>query len=285
MSVLGQLREAVGRLNPAEVREAAERPLAIRLRAGSEAGYDALFRFLLPESMSLERRRRAASLIYLDGEPNRPAKFDISIVERGQVALPNDFIWERGKETTLVREILDRKDAPDLALARWFPAFREEATRRIVNRISVENAMFSVATAIPNIAPYIGLVWTPAEFASDTAFLTLNQIRMIFSLAAASDRAVGYGEQKPEIASIVTGAFGWRAVARELVGKIPIGGGIVPKAAIAFAGTWVVGASVERFYRIGYGFTRAERKAAYSDAFDRGKDIARGVVQRFRKAG
>ena len=208
MSVLGQLREAVGRLNPAEVREAAERPLAIRLRAGSEAGYDALFRFLLPESMSLERRRRAASLIYLDGEPNRPAKFDISIVERGQVALPNDFIWERGKETTLVREILDRKDAPDLALARWFPAFREEATRRIVNRISVENAMFSVATAIPNIAPYIGLVWTPAEFASDTAFLTLNQIRMIFSLAAASDRAVGYGEQKPEIASMSPGPSG-----------------------------------------------------------------------------
>ena len=43
---------------------------------------------------------------------------------------------------------------------------------------------------------------------------------------------MGYGEQKTEVASITAGAFGWRAVARELAGKIPLGGGLVPKAAI-----------------------------------------------------
>ena len=47
------------------------------------------------------------------------------------------------------------------------------------------------------------------------------------------------------------GAFGWRALARELVGKIPMGGGLIPKAAIAYAGTRVVGLSLERLYRIG----------------------------------
>jgi hypothetical protein len=145
--------------------------------------------------------------------------------------------------------------------------------------------MFSIATSIPNIAPYLGLIWSPAEFASDTAFLTLNQIRMIFMLGAASDRVAGYSEQKSEIASVITGAFGWRAVARELAGKIPAGAGIIPKAAIAYAGTWVVGSSIERLYRIGYGYTRAERKQAYSEAFDRGKEVASAVVRKFRKAG
>lgn len=285
MSVFGQLREAVGKLNPSEVRAQAEQPLVIRLRAGSEAAYDSLFRLLLPDSLSAERRRRSSSSIYLDGEPNRPSHIDISIVERGEMASPNDFVYTPGRESMLINEILNQRPHLDLALARTFPAFREEVTRRTIHKVSGENAMFSIATAIPNIAPYLGLVWSPAEFASDTAFLTLNQIRMIFMLGAASDRVAGYSEQKSEVASIITGAFGWRAVARELAGKIPAGGGIIPKAAIAYAGTWVVGASIERLYRIGYGYTRAERKQAYSEAFDRGKEVASAVVKKFRKAG
>ena len=102
------------------------------------------------------------------------------------------------------------------------------------------------------------------EFASDTAFLTANQIRMAFLLAAANDRDIGYHEQRGEIASIILGAFGWRALARELVGKIPWGGGLVPKAAIAYAGTRVVGMSLERYYRLGKAYTRAERRLAYA---------------------
>jgi len=51
----------------------------------------------------------------------------------------------------------------------------------------------------------------------------------------------GVFERAAEILSIVGGAFGWRALARELAGKIPFGGGIIPKGAIAYAGTYVVG--------------------------------------------
>ena len=40
-------------------------------------------------------------------------------------------------------------------------------------------------------------------------------------------------------------AFGWRALARELVGHIPLGGGLIPKGAIAYAGTYVVGKGLE----------------------------------------
>ena len=111
----------------------------------------------------------------------------------------------------------------------------------MVKKIAKENALFSLATALPDIVPFISLPWAIGEFASDTAFLTANQIRMAFLLAAANDRDIGYHEQRGEIASIILGAFGWRALARELVGKIPWGGGLVPKAAIAYAGTRVAG--------------------------------------------
>ena len=80
----------------------------------------------------------------------------------------------------------------------------------------------------------------------------------------------------------MAGAFGWRTVARELVGKIPMGGGILPKAGIAYAGTYVVGASLERYYRLGYGFNKAERDAAYKQAFEKGKYIASKMVEAYR---
>lgn len=283
MSILRQLRDAAGKLNPNEVRAAADAPLLIKLRADSERGYDALFRFLMPDSLSAEKRRKLGSTFYLEGEPNPPGHVDLTLVFHGTPARPNDFIYVPGKENALVKDIIEQKEALRLPLARRFPLFRDEVSSRAIQTASTENAMFSLVTAIPNIAPFIGFVWAPGEFASDTAFITLNQIRLAFQLGAASDRAVGYTEQKSEIASIVTGAFGLRAIARELVGKIPAGGGLIPKAAVAFAGTWVIGASMERLYRIGYGYTQAERSTAYGEAFERGKDVAASVLNRFRK--
>ncbi len=112
--------------------------------------------------------------------------------------------------------------------------------------------------------------------------MTVNQIRMAFMLAAASDRPLGYREQRSEIASIVAGSFGWRAIARELIGKVPFGGGLIPKAAIAYAGTFAVGLSIERLYRLGYGFTREERRAAYEEAYENGKQIANMLLETFR---
>jgi hypothetical protein len=78
------------------------------------------------------------------------------------------------------------------------------------------------------------------------------------------------------------GAFGWRAIARELIGVIPMGGGIIPKAGIAFAGTYVVGLSLERFYRIGEGMTPEQRKQAYRDALERGKAIATDLLHAYK---
>ena len=101
---------------------------------------------------------------------------------------------------------------------------------------------------------------------------------MAFMLGAASNRDIGYREQRNEIGSIIAGAFGWRALARELAGRIPFGGGLIPKAAIAWAGTEVVGRSLERYYRIGYGYTPDERKAAYGDAIERGRQMAAALI-------
>ncbi len=77
---------------------------------------------------------------------------------------------------------------------------------------------------------------------------------MAFLISAANDHEIGYDEQKLELGAIVLGAFGWRSLARELVGKIPLGGGLIPKAAIAYAGSYVVGKGLDKLHRTGSGF-------------------------------
>jgi hypothetical protein len=55
---------------------------------------------------------------------------------------------------------------------------------------------------------------------------------------------------------------------------VPFGGGLLGKAAIAYAGTKVVGVSLDKFYSIGYTYARDEREALYADAYRQGKRIA-----------
>jgi len=75
----------------------------------------------------------------------------------------------------------------------------------------------------------------------------------------------------------VAGAFGWRALARELVGHIPLGGGLIPKGAIAWAGTFAVGKSLEYYHHANRLYTDEQRAEVYRQALERGKDVAQSL--------
>lgn len=281
-----QIRDALANLNPSEVREQARQPVSIELFASTPRIHEEMANYFAPShELSSERYTEVAGLIRRGGDSATPAV--IRIYEEGVPSLPGSFVYQRAKPEKVVCDILEKHSELKLALARQFVPFRKPVSDGIVLNVSKENALFSVATSVPALMPILAVPWAVGEFASDTAFLTMNQIRMAFMLAAANDRTIGYREQKSEIASLFAGAFGWRAIARELIGVIPMGGGIIPKAGIAFAGTFVMGMSLERLYRIGYGMTPAERKQAYKEALDRGKDIAANLLNSYRgqKAG
>lgn len=285
VKVLRELRTAISNLNPQEVRAAADRQVAIHLVASSEEGYRALEEFLCGRASSPNRRAEQSLALVRNGRPDAPARFDLEIYEAGLERPEGAFTFLPSEPQRLVEEILDRREELGLPLARLFPAFRRPVAARVIATISKENAVIAVATALPNIAP--GLLWLPwaiTELTSDTALLTVNQIRMLFLLGAASDREIGYRQQRAEIASLIAGAFGWRALARELAGKIPFGAGLIPKAAVAYAGTFVVGSSIERLYRLGYGYTRQERREAFQEAYERGKAIAARLTEMVRTA-
>jgi hypothetical protein len=219
--------------------------------------------------------------VYRACDAGIPEKYDLVLYEQGLPCPATAFTFFRDDPGRTVEEIVKARDDLGLALARNFYPFRRPVVDHIITSVARENAIFAVASALPNVVPsFLELPWAIGEFASDTAFITMNQVRMAFLVAAASDKQVGYDKQLAELISIAAGAFGWRALARELVGFIPLGGGLIPKGAIAFAATYVLGKGLEHFHGVGYGYTRAQRHDAYQVAYERGKDLVGAVLRK-----
>jgi hypothetical protein len=207
--MLKQLRDAVSNLNPHDVRLLAEKPVSIELFAPTAQAYAEMERFFAPSELSPQKRKELANLLHRSGEAAGKPVLQVYYQD-----LPHPdvaFTYYRNDPQRTVEEILARHQDLGIALARHFLPFRAPVISRTIKEVSKENALFSIATAVPAILPLISLPWAVGEFASDTAFLTMNQIRMAFLLAAASDRPLGYREQKSEIASLFAGAFGWRS--------------------------------------------------------------------------
>jgi hypothetical protein len=278
LNILKDLKAAYSNLNAAAVRHTAEQHLTIGLVAVTEDAYRSMERFLRPP---LEGSISAR--IFRASDPGRPDNFHFVLYDSAVACPENAFVFYAADEVRTVCEILDSRRELDLPLARNFDVFREPVMDDIIQRISKENALFSIASALPNVIPtFFEMPWAIGEFATDTAFLTMNQVRMALLMAGACGDPVGYSEQVAQIGLIIGGAFGWRALARELAGKIPLGGGLIPKGAIAYAGTYAVGASLKRYHLQGIKLSLSERRQTYQAALERGRQVVGNLISGLR---
>ena len=104
-----------------------------------------------------------------------------------------------------------------------------------------------VASGLPSLVPVLNI---PIA-AADTVVLTKNQAMMVYRLALAFGAPPEFQRRMIEITPVIGAAVMWRQVAGGLVGLIP-GYGIVPKTAVAFAGTWITGRAAEMYYSTGF---------------------------------
>lgn len=146
-------------------------------------------------------------------------------------AIPLDLVAER---------IAERADEKGYSLAAKLPVLRPAVCEAIVRRFSRQNGILGAAIFIPG---------------ADFPVLTLNQLRMVFRLAAA------YGEEMDreravELLAVVGAGLGLRAAARQALGFVPVAGWAV-KGGIAYAGTRALGeAAIAYFERGGAGGLR-----------------------------
>ena len=263
-----------------------ERPISMGVLAADDDLYSLILSFLIPPETSEAKARQAFDCILRVAEDQDFGRCDLGLAQSGIPHPEHFYAFESRMPSATVKLILDDHEDLWVPLAKRFLPFREAAVQRIIWKISKENAYFTVATALPNVVPsIITLPWAVGEFASDTAFLTMNQVRMAFLIAAASDSDVGYKRQKAQIGSIVAAAFGWRAIAREMVSKVPAGGGLVSKGLVSFAGTYVVGVGLDRVLRFGRHLTREEKRQQYAYAIEWGREAVHQIVERLTGLG
>jgi uncharacterized protein (DUF697 family) len=118
-------------------------------------------------------------------------------------------------------------------LAARLPALREAVVNELIRWVSRQNGIIGAA------------VWAPGV---DMPILTLNQLRMVLMIAVANGEEIGR-ERLPEIAGVIGAGFGFRALARQLLGALPFAGWAA-KGAIAYGGTRAVGEAARRRFEV-----------------------------------
>jgi uncharacterized protein (DUF697 family) len=130
--------------------------------------------------------------------------------------------------------IAERGDERAYMWAARLPALRAAVVEETIEKFSRQNGILGVAIFVPG---------------ADMPVLTLNQIRMVFRLAAA------YGEEMDrdralEVLAVIGAGLGFRTIARQALGVVP-GVGWAVKGGVAYAGTQAIGRAAAAFFENG----------------------------------
>ncbi len=117
------------------------------------------------------------------------------------------------------------------ALAARTPVLRAAVCKDLIERFSRQNGIIGVAVFLPG---------------ADFAVLTLNQLRLVLRLAAAYGLELDQS-RLPEVLATLGAGFGLRALARQVLGAVPVAGWVV-KGGIAYAGTRALGEAAQLYF-------------------------------------
>jgi uncharacterized protein (DUF697 family) len=165
-----------------------------------------------------------------------------------------------------------------LAAARRLPGLRPIFARRLTAEVSLSNAAFALASGVPSLVPILGI---PIS-AADTIVLTKNQALMVYRLALAYGAPPEFQRRMMEITPVIGAAVVWRQVAGGLVGLVP-GYGILPKTAVAYAGTYITGRAAELWYETGL-VSKADLRRFRAEATATARGVTEQLTRQTREA-
>lgn len=166
-----------------------------------------------------------------------------------------------------------------LALAHQFPALRRAVSEDLIREASWVNAQFALIASLPSIVPVLGFF---VGGMADILVLTKNQAMLVFKLAALHGRDIDNRiETLKEIMPVIGSAFVWRTTARAAVGLAPLPFSAVPKAAIAYFGTYTIGQAARYYYERGDQPPPQVLRAFQADARQLYADLNDALKRRF----
>lgn len=177
--------------------------------------------------------------------------------------------------------IVECSKGVEIAVGRRLPALRESVAAKLT-RDAANNALkVALASAVVDHIPVVGLVIGVFASAGDMMAITGIQIMLMLHIEAT------YGNDPDvqrmwQLLPVIGGGFGWRSLARELSGFIPIAG-IAIKGAIAYAGTIVVGEGVAFYYEQGKHMSSGQARSIYETTKNEALTFARDLLNRITK--
>jgi uncharacterized protein (DUF697 family) len=238
-----------------------ELPLSLVI-IGDESQFDSLLT-RLNTKLSALRIDSGAQMPDVDGQVVFDASRLLSISDP-------EFIEALGK---IAIRHADRR----ILLAARVHSFRSPVTNQLSHEWAFKNAKTAAISALPGGIPLTDWLM-PATSVGDLYILTKNQIILLLEIAACYGRPPRLRATLKELLPVVGGAFGWRAIARELIGLVPGGIGVAVKAAVAYAGTYSVGRAAAYYYA-GDGKVMSKRRLetvyrrSLMDGFERARDF------------
>ena len=208
----------------------------------------------------------------------------------GPQAPPARGTWGEYVITGISREALAGRVFPhliecckgaEIAAGRNLPALRETVAAKLT-RDAANNALkVALASAVVDHVPVFGIVLGAIASAGDTVAITALQMMLMLHIESAYGKDPDLGRAW-QLLPVVGGGLGWRMLARELSGFIPVAG-IAIKGAIAYAGTIVVGEGVTFYYEHGRHMSGNQASAIYERTKSEAMAFARDLLDRFRK--
>ena len=216
----------------------------------------------------------------------------IDLIQNSQ-AVSNDALRWQGTEVTAIaandRETLLQKLVPvllrlykdqEILLARHLPLLREPVSQKLIEDACFINAAYSLTTGL---AAMNILLTVPLNVA-DMVMLTKNQALMAYKISLAFALPADWRQTIPKLTAVVGTGFIWRTIARQLAGLVPVIG-VVPKVAVAYAGTYATGQAIYRWCAHNEKVSPKMLRDMYSKALVRGRQVARSMISRRRNAG
>ena len=130
----------------------------------------------------------------------------------------------------IARTLAHKLGEDGTSLARHLPVLRPHVCSVLIESFARKNAIISAAVFIPGV---------------DFPVLTLNQLRLVLRICAAYGLEVD-NQRAPEILATVAAGLGFRTLARELLGVVPVAGWLL-KGTIAYAATKALGEAAVRY--------------------------------------
>ena len=162
-----------------------------------------------------------------------------------------------------------------LPLARRYPLFRVPVANHLINDTSFSNAAYALSTSLAELVPVLNIPFTIA----DMVVITKAQAFLVYRLGLAFGFSTRWQDYAGEFGGVIGTGFVWRQVARYLVGLIPVIG-IIPKVAVAYSGTYVIGHTVLAWYLTERHLTPAQLRDLYRSAYWRGRATALGWISK-----